>query len=329
VSTETWMTIVRLVGGIGLVGLIGALAWRRASWLYRLVKVGRPMPERTNRDAIRSNIGFAMRKIFGQEKLLRWSLPGIAHFWVMYAFFVLQTTLLEAGGEVVFGTDFQIPLLNRIGVGGVTLYDVLGASQDTFMLLSLTAITIFAAMRFASDPRRQGRSSRFAGSNLNQGWWTLLLEALTVWTLLIAHGARFALDHAPTEAAFASRWVGDRLAGIDPVALEWIALVNLLGHIAIVGSFLLFTLHSKHLHILTIPFPRRSPSPSSPRRSASCETEKIDIEEMDEDDRPRRRRHRAVRRSSACSTCTPAPSAAAARASARRGTPASRCRPSC
>jgi Fe-S oxidoreductase len=279
-STENVMLIVRLVGGIGLLGLIGAVAARRITWLVGLVKVGQPMPKRTSREAIRSNIGIAARKIFGQEKLLRWSLPGVAHFWVMYAFFVLQTTLIEAAGEIILGPDFQIPLLNRVGIAGVTLYDVLGFSQDTFMILSITGITIFAAIRFASDPRRLGRTSRFAGSNMNQGWWTLLLELLTVWTLLIAHGARFALDHAPTEAAFASRWFGQQMAGIDEVTLEWISLTNLLAHVAIVGAFFIFTLNSKHLHILTIPF--QEVFADQPKSLGGLPTTKIDMEAMDE-----------------------------------------------
>ena len=279
-ETETLMTVVRIVTGTAVLGVVGALAARRVSWLYGLVRVGQPMPERATREAVLGNMGYWFRKILGQEKLLRWSLPGIAHFWVMYAFFVLQTTVLEAIGEIYFGPTFQLPLLNRIEVAGVTAYDVLGFSQDVFMLLSLTGITIFAAMRLAQDPRRKGRASRFAGSNMNQGWWTLLFELLVVWTLFIAHGARFALDHAPTEAAFVSRWFGEQLLGINELTLEWISLVNLVGHVAIVGGFLLFTLNSKHLHIVTIPF--QEAFAIQPKSLGKLPTQKIDMEAMDE-----------------------------------------------
>lgn len=279
-ETETLMTVVRIVTGTAVLGVVGAIAAKRVSWLYGLVRVGQPMPERATREAVLGNMKYWFRKILGQEKLLRWSLPGIAHFWVMYAFFVLQTTVLEAIGEVYLGPTFQIPLLNRIEVAGVTAYDVLGFSQDVFMLLSLTGITIFAAMRLAQDPRRKGRTSRFAGSNMNQGWWTLLFEMLVVWTLFIAHGARFALDHAPTEAAFVSRWFGEQMASIDHLALEWISLVNLVGHLAIVGGFLIFTLNSKHLHIVTIPF--QEAFAIQPKSLGKLPTTKIDMEAMDE-----------------------------------------------
>jgi hypothetical protein len=43
------------------------------------------------------------------------------------------------------------------------------------------------------------------------------------------------------------------MVGIDPLTLEWIGAINLVAHLAIVGGFLVFTLHSKHLHIVTIP----------------------------------------------------------------------------
>lgn len=282
-ESSTLMAVVRIVGALGVVGVVGALAARRVVWLSQLVALGAPMPERTSRGALVGNLRWWFRKIFLQEKLLRWSLPGIAHFWVMYAFFVLQTTLIELFGEVVVGPEFQIPLLNRIELPltSITLYDVLGASQDTFIVLTTTGVAIFVAMRLAQDPRRLGRSSRFSGSNLNQGWWTLLFELLVAWTLLIAHGARFALDHAPTQAAFLSRAFGQALAGIDETTLEWISLGNLLLHLAIVGGFLLFTLHSKHLHILTIPV--QELVAQQPSSLGEVPSQRIDMEEMDED----------------------------------------------
>lgn len=282
-EAEQAREIFRYVGGFTVIAVVGWLAAQRALWLYSLVKVARPMPDRTAREAVRANVKYWFTKILGQQKLLRWSLPGIAHFWVMWSFFVLQTTLLEAGGEIFIGPDFHLPLLADIEIPrlGVNLYDVLGFSQDAFMVLSLLALTIFAVMRFAQDPKRLGRKSRFAGSNLNQGWWVLAAEFLVVWTLLIGHGARFALDHAPTEAAFLSRRFGEAFVGIDPGTLEWISAVNLIGHVAIVGAFLVFTLNSKHLHIVTIPF--QELYAKQPKSLGKLPTEIIDMENMDED----------------------------------------------
>jgi Fe-S oxidoreductase len=160
---------------------------------------------------------------------------------------------------------------------------VLGFSQDLLGSLSMIGIVIFAAIRLAQHPSSHGRRSRFAGSNLNQGWWVLILESLVIWTIWVAHGVRFAEGHAPTEAAFVSRLFGEALVGIDSVVLEWIGAVNLVVHLAIVGGFLIFTLYSKHLHILTIPFQELTRDPARPKALGALDTEPIDMEAMDED----------------------------------------------
>ncbi|HKJ56070.1 MAG TPA: hypothetical protein VJ978_08790, partial [Nitriliruptoraceae bacterium] len=253
-DSETLMVVVRVVAGLAVIGIGLAFAARRATWLWRLTGTAAPAPERNIRSAMRANASHAVANIFGNKKLLRWSLPGIAHFWVMWAFFVLQTTLIEAAGELFFGPTFQIPLLNSIQLGPITAYDLLGFMQDSLALLSVIGILIFASLRIAQDPGRVGRDSRFTGSNLRQGWWVLAGESLVIWTLWTAHGIRFAEDHAPTQAAFVSRQFGRVFEGMDTTTLEWFAIANLVVHLGIVLWFLVFTLNSKHLHILTIPF---------------------------------------------------------------------------
>jgi Fe-S oxidoreductase len=276
------LTLFRIVVGTATLGFFGAWGFRTVRYLIALTRSARPNPSRDIRANLRRTIRQALVNILGNRKLLRWTLPGIAHFWVMWAFFVLQTTVLEAIGELYFGPTFQLPLLGAISLGGVTAYDVLGFLQDSFGVLSLTGIAIFAGIRFAQDPRRSGRESRFAGSNLNQGWWVLGAEVLVVWTLWVAHGVRFAEGHAPTDAAFVSALFGRALEGIDPLTLEWIGAVNLVVHLAIVGAFFVFTLHSKHLHILTIPFQELSRDPDRTKALGKLQTEMIDLEAMDE-----------------------------------------------
>ena len=255
------LTLFRVVVGSAVLGATGFLATRRVRHLVALVRAARPNPARSMRGNLRLLLRRTLVNILGNRRLLRWTLPGIAHFWVMWAFFVLQTTVIEAIGELYVGPSFTLPLLGSIALGGVSAYDVLGFLQDAFAVLSLTGIAIFAGIRATQAPQRLGRDSRFAGSNLSQGWWVLGAEVLVVWTLWVAHGARAAKGYAPTEAAFVSQWFGARLAGIEPLLLEWIGAVNLVVHLAIVGAFLLFTLHSKHLHILTILFQELSRDP--------------------------------------------------------------------
>jgi Fe-S oxidoreductase len=280
VNEDLLLTLIRLGGAVALVAVVGTLAARRIQFLYGLVRVAKPQPDRVTRDAIVGNLKYLLIKVLGQKKLLRWTLPGIAHFFVFWAFLVIQTTIIEAVGEL-FDPTFQIPLLDRISLFGVTAYDVLGFTQDTMILLTTLGIAIFAGIRIAQDPRRRGRSSRFAGSNLNQGWWVLMGEFLVVWTLLIAHGIRAALDHAPTEAAFLSVGIAPLFDGMSPFALELTSALMLIGHLAIVGWFLIFTLNSKHLHVATIPF--QEIFARQPKALGKLSTEIIDMENMDED----------------------------------------------
>ena len=280
---DTLLTIFRIVAGSAVILFFGAWAVRRARFLIRLTLAAAPNPDRNIRTAFKANLRHALVNIFGNKKLLKWSLVGVAHFWVMWAFFVLQTTLLEAAGELFVGPTFQLPFLNSIAIGGVTAYDVLGFSQDSLGVLSMTGILIFAGLRLSQDPRNHGRTSRFAGSNLNQGWWVLLAETAVVWTIWTAHGIRWAEGYAPTEAAFVSVAFGRVFEGLDPLFLEWVGAVNLVAHLAIVGGFLVFTLHSKHLHIVTIPFQELTRDPNKDKALGGLDTEKIDMENMDED----------------------------------------------
>jgi hypothetical protein len=118
VTSQTALVLFRVIVGTAVIAFFGAWAIRRGSYLVRLIRSGRENPERNIRTALKGNLRRALVNIFGNRKLLRWSLPGIAHFWVMWAFFVLQTTLLEAAGELYVGPEFQLPLLGAIRSAG-------------------------------------------------------------------------------------------------------------------------------------------------------------------------------------------------------------------
>ncbi|MDX1510794.1 MAG: (Fe-S)-binding protein [Nitriliruptorales bacterium] len=277
---DTVLALVRWGGVIGIIAVFGTLAAQRTLFLVGLVRAARPEPELTTREAIFGNLKYLVTKVLAQRKLLRWSLPGLLHAFVFWSFLITQTTLLEAAGEL-FDATFELPLLNSFEVSGVTAYDLLGFLQDLLGALAIVGIVGFAAMRLAQDPRNKGRESRFAGSNLNQGWWVLMGEFLVIWTLFVAHGVRFALDHAPTDAAFISSWFGEQLAGISHGNLEIINSVMLVIHLGIVAWFLVFTLNSKHLHVASIAF--QEVFSRQPKRLGKLKTDIIDMENMDED----------------------------------------------
>ena len=74
----------------------------------------------------------------GQKKLLKWSLPGAAHFFVFWAFLILGTVYIEAYGAL-FDEDFAIPVIGH--------WPVLGFLQDFIALMALAGIITFAIIR--------------------------------------------------------------------------------------------------------------------------------------------------------------------------------------
>ena len=54
--------------------------------------------------------------MFGQRKLLKWSVPGIAHFLTFWGFIILILTIIEAYGDL-FSKTFAIPCIGHLGLG--------------------------------------------------------------------------------------------------------------------------------------------------------------------------------------------------------------------
>ncbi|MGH8930177.1 MAG: (Fe-S)-binding protein [Egibacteraceae bacterium] len=268
--------VVRLGAGLAVLGVAGYLAWRRISFLVRLLGKARPMPDRMGN--LGDKIRYQIRHVLAQQKILKWSGPGVLHAFIFWGFVILQSQTLEAVGEI-FDPDFHIPFFGP----GTAQAELLGFLQDLFTGLVLLAIVGFALIRLAQAPRRLGRASRFSGSNLDQGWYVLLYEFGLLYTVMVVRGVRFAEGTLPyPDGAFLSRLVGEQLTALPEGGLALLGTVFLITHIAVFSAFLLFTLNSKHLHIFTIVpnvlFARQ------PKALGALQSEVIDIEEMDEDD---------------------------------------------
>ncbi len=119
----TTQTLIRMVLGLSMTAIVGLFAARRVFWLFKLIMSGQPVSGRT--DELGARIWAQISEVFGQRKLLKWSLPGLAHFFTMWGFFILLTVYIEAYG-VLFQPNFHIPIIGR--------WDALGALQDFFAL---------------------------------------------------------------------------------------------------------------------------------------------------------------------------------------------------
>jgi len=145
--------LLRAVVGVAMTVLILFFAGKRLWFLVRLARSGKPAvgrllnaPRRVQAEAF---------EVLGQRKLLKWTVPGVAHVFAFWGFLVLTLTLLETYGAL-FVADFHIPLVGT--------WPVVGFAEDLFAVFVLVGIVIFAISRLANNPAKQGRGSRFFGS---------------------------------------------------------------------------------------------------------------------------------------------------------------------
>jgi Fe-S oxidoreductase len=233
---------VRLVVGLLMIAVAFWLVGRRLATLVRLGRSGQPVePGRTTGAGAR--VRAEVVEVLGQRKLLKWTVPGIAHVLAFWGFIALMLTLLESYGAL-FARDFHIPVIGT--------EPWLGFLEDLVAVLVLVSVVMFAVIRLVHSPRREGRRSRFFGSHLDAAWLVLFMIFNVVWSLLLYRGAQINDGVFPYKSgAFASQWVAGLLSPLGEQANKTIETVAILVAIGIILAFLVLVVHSKHLHIMT------------------------------------------------------------------------------
>lgn len=277
-TTLDW---ARLIIGLLATAVVLLFAARRVQFLYQLIRSGQPVGDESGRkDDIPARIKAQFTEVFGQKKLLKWSIPGLAHFFTMWGFFILATVYLEAYG-VLFNPEFHIPLVGR--------WNALGFLQDFFAAAVLLGIIVFTIIRLRSEPKEYGRSSRFYGSHTGGAWLILFMIFLVILTFAFFRGASVnALGEAFPYGwgAFFSHGMAALLAPLGTTANVWIETISLLAHIGVMLAFLLIVLHSKHLHIGLAPINvtfKRLPNGLGPLLPVEYKGEPINFEDPAED----------------------------------------------
>ncbi|MHB8245261.1 MAG: (Fe-S)-binding protein [Acidimicrobiales bacterium] len=253
-----------------------AIAGRRLYFLGRLIRSGQPAPERLSRWRKRAQVEVA--EVGGQRRLLKWTIPGLAHAFTFWGFTVLFLTIIEAYGDL-FSPTFHIPLIGT--------WSVVGFIEDFFIVAVLVSLAVFTVIRVKNNPKRLERKSRFYGSHTGAAWMTLGLIAAVIITLLLYRAAQTNVrtngvkDFPYSNWAFASHLVGSWLRPLGH-ANEALATIFIVLNIVVIVGFLVFVVHSKHLHIIMAPinvaFSRQ------PRALGALDrTPSMDMENLDED----------------------------------------------
>jgi Fe-S oxidoreductase len=262
---------LRLAIGLGVTVFGLALVARRGWYLFRLVATGEPAPGRMRH--VGAQLKAELLDVFGQRKLLRRPLPGVAHFFIFWGFIVLLLTIIEAYGDL-FSATFAI-----------SHSPALGFIEDLFAVGVLFSLVTFTVIRIVLSPEREDRKSRFYGSHTSAAWVVLSLIFGVIATLLLYRGAQVNTGHFPYGKSwwpFASRTVGAALAGAGRPANLHIETTFLLGQLVVIWGFFMFVLYSKHMHIFVsepnVLFSRR-PKALGPLAT----TPDLDPEKMTED----------------------------------------------
>src|SRR6476660_6878665 len=122
-----------------------SFAARRVLWLTNLIRSDQKTSDEPGRkNELGTRVATQIKEVFGQTRLLKWSIPGLAHFFTMWGFFILASVYLEAYG-LLFVHNFHIPLIGR--------WDALGFLQDFIALAVLAGITSFAIIRLRTEPK--------------------------------------------------------------------------------------------------------------------------------------------------------------------------------
>jgi len=271
---------LRIIVGLALTAVAAAIAGRRMWWLYRVARTGQPAPERTAtvREHPAQDAEVQATEVVGQRKLLRWTVPGVAHALTFWGFIVLLLTIIEAYGDL-FSRSFAIP--------GIGHWAFIGFIEDLFAVGVLAGIITFTIIRLRTSPAREGRESRFAGSHTGAAWIVLLMIFLVIATLLLYRGAQINTGYFPyPHGAFASQLVGHWLAPLGTGVNSVLETTFILAQIAVIAAFGVFITYSKHLHIAVAPvnvlFSRRPDGLRAlqPMRSGG---KVLDFEEADPD----------------------------------------------
>lgn len=209
---------IALTFGVTIVAL--ALAARAVQAMVRVVSLGQPVPPERTQDRGR-RAGTTLREVGLHTRMLKLSIPGAAHWFVMIGFGALLGTLITAYGETI-DPEFELPFLAdfapyNVFVELITMATLIGA-------LLLTAVRQANLRRGAKGGLGLiggRRSSRFYGSYAWRAYYveaTIISIAVLVLVLRGIHEARVEADYSASY--FASWVVGRAFTGLSDTGLD-------------------------------------------------------------------------------------------------------------
>jgi len=235
-STASVLSTVALVVAVAVAG---ALFGRRALFLTRLVRAGKPTSRVSDLPARAQNEATI---VLGQRKLLQRVGPGLMHAFIFWGFLALFPTIFMASAAIV---DRESWLPERSPLLWLEEQGWYAFVVDLFAVLVLVGVATAFWIRKVQRPRR------FEGSHLGEADLILALIVGIVTSLLLWHATLIALGLNPWPADWSP--VSDALSNLfgEGTTTEALERVFVWAHVLIILGFLTYLPHSKHLHIAT------------------------------------------------------------------------------
>src|SRR3954452_4748560 len=179
-----------VLGTISVVFLIVAVVYttRAVRAMLRIIRTGQP--DSSRRGPFAERIKALAIESLGHTRMLKWSSIGVAHWFVFVGFYGLFLTLVQAFSEV-FNPAWHLPLIGDFFLWN-WFVDLIGA-------LTVVGILYLIYRRQKDHPRRQGRDSRFAGTNEGRGYFVEAVVLIIGICILGIRAAKIAAgyDDAP------------------------------------------------------------------------------------------------------------------------------------
>jgi Fe-S oxidoreductase/ribosomal protein S18 acetylase RimI-like enzyme len=203
------MQTAAIVVSVAVTLIAVALAGRAVGQIVGVIRLGQPIAGRTDQPGRRTST--MLRETLGHTRMLKWSLVGASHWFVFIGFGLLFFTLVTAYGQL-FDAEFVLP-----AIGGAHPFEWAAEFITWAMLIG---ITVLVAIRLRAHPARTGRTSRFTGSRMWQGYY---VEATVIGVgvcILVLRGLEYALGAGDVSHFPLTFFIGDALAGLPNSSLE-------------------------------------------------------------------------------------------------------------
>ncbi|MCZ2838175.1 (Fe-S)-binding protein [Modestobacter sp. VKM Ac-2985] len=180
--------------------------------MLRIFRSGQPDPTRSG--PVGPRLKTLAVESLGHTRMLKWSAIGAAHWFVFIGFYGLFLTLVEAFGEV-FDPEWHLPLIGEWALWNLFV-DLIGAA-------TVLGILYLIVRRQLDHPRRQGRASRFAGSNEGRGYFVEAVVLTIGICILLIRAIKVSADL--TDAPAWSHPISGLLANVVPANPDLLSVV--------------------------------------------------------------------------------------------------------